>query len=686
MAVPDSSNFLTKITSLFSVKKISHKLWLGFGVLFLLILSISIITLQSLDHAHENTSVVVNQHQPMLMVYMELEDTLDLSNAALGFYLLSKTEVDKSNYAESLNKLGELSHQLTNMDEHQHSDDVKARFTSIKANIEKYQSYQATMLELAINFNLNQPGVGFSAVKMSPIASEIQQMLSQMLLSETEEDASAKRKVLFYEISELRQLWMNILVSTRTYIAFRNEEMLNNLELFKNAFNNKLGEISAKEDMLSFEQADAVIAMADLQAKYFKHQDELTKIHSSEKWRTDSYLIRNEIGPLMQMIKEDITWLVEQQRQATEKGSQDLLQTLGATQTVITILMILALLVSIAAVMILTSVISKPLSSTVDALDNIARGEGDLTKRLQVKGRDEIAQLSESFNIFVDKIQHTIIRVNDSVGELATAEEKMSVIMKQTNEGTQKQQVHTSQVASAINEMTETVQMVVDNASVAADAASDADSQAQSSQNEVQATIHSIENLAAEVKQATTVINKLEQESMQIGSVLAVINGIAEQTNLLALNAAIEAARAGDQGRGFAVVADEVRNLAQRTQQSTVEIQTMIEVLQSSSRDAVEVMEAGCSQAELSVEQGHKAEVSLQHITTAVNQITEMNTQIADAARQQGCVAEEIQTNIININHEAEESSENTHELAKASEDLAQLSVTLQELVGGFKV
>ena len=192
--------------------------------------------------------------------------------------------------------------------------------------------------------------------------------------------------------------------------------------------------------------------------------------------------------------------------------------------------------------------------------------------------------------------------------------------------------------------------------------------------------------MAADVEKASDVIHKLEKDSDQIGTVLEVIKGIAEQTNLLALNAAIEAARAGEQGRGFAVVADEVRSLASRTQESTEEIQQMIERLQKGSREAVSVMETGRTQVLSSVEQASKAGEALENITAAVDQIATMNHQIVDSVSQQGLVTEEINQNINNISQVADESANGTDQLSIASADLANLSNELQVLVNSFKV
>lgn len=201
----------------------------------------------------------------------------------------------------------------------------------------------------------------------------------------------------------------------------------------------------------------------------------------------------------------------------------------------------------------------------------------------------------------------------------------------------------------------------------------------------MQHTLKTIEALAQEVENSAQVISRLSEDSTQIGSVLDVIRGIAEQTNLLALNAAIEAARAGDQGRGFAVVADEVRTLASRTQASTLEIQSMIERLQTDASNAVKAMQQGQVQAQQGLSQAAQAENALQTISQSVTRINDMNIQIATAAEEQSSVAEEINRNIVNISQSADATAEGAKQTASAGDELAKLAARLQNLVGQFK-
>jgi methyl-accepting chemotaxis protein len=312
--------------------------------------------------------------------------------------------------------------------------------------------------------------------------------------------------------------------------------------------------------------------------------------------------------------------------------------------------------------------------------------EGDLAARVDYRNKDELGHISNAFNKMADKFHDAINEVKDSVTQLASAAEETSTVTTQTNQGINQQLTETSQVATAMNEMSATVQEVARNAVEAAEAAREADSTFHQGKQVIDKVIEAIGELAKEVDEAASVIQKLEAESMNIGSVLDVIKSIAEQTNLLALNAAIEAARAGEQGRGFAVVADEVRTLAGRTQESTQEIEEMISNLQSGANNAVKVMAEGKEMTQVGVDQAAAAGEALQTINAAVEQISNMNTQIASAAEEQSSVTEEINRSIVSINEVAEQSATGAQQTAQASDDLARLAEQLKGLVGRFKV
>ena len=330
--------------------------------------------------------------------------------------------------------------------------------------------------------------------------------------------------------------------------------------------------------------------------------------------------------------------------------------------------------------------ISTPINEAAATMSNIAQGDGDLTQRLPVDGKDELTTLSESFNAFAAKVQQSLITVTESTDILSTSAEQMSYITQETRDGVRKQQSETELVATAMNQMTATVQEVTQNATEASSFAQNANHRAEQGQAVVNDAVVIIEELATEIQRAVDVVSKVEKDSESIGTVVDVIRGIAEQTNLLALNAAIEAARAGEQGRGFAVVADEVRTLASRTQQSTQEIEKMIEQLQAGTKEASTAMVNSSTSSNKSVEFARNAGKALQEITIAVKNISDMNMQIATAAEQQRAVAEEININVVNINDIGNQSAEGAEQTYEASRQLTELSNRLQQLLGQFKL
>lgn len=346
----------------------------------------------------------------------------------------------------------------------------------------------------------------------------------------------------------------------------------------------------------------------------------------------------------------------------------------------------IAFLIGTAIAWFIAKSITRPIAETTNALNDIAEGEGDLTRRIEVKSKDEIAQLALAFNRFAEKIHATVAQVSDSTSLLATSAEEMSAITHETQQMAKRQHLETEQVATAMNEMAATVQEVAHNATDAADAATHASESTEHGKLLVEKVISTISLLADEIAHAATAINELERNTAQIDSVLVVIRNIADQTNLLALNAAIEAARAGEQGRGFAVVADEVRTLASRTQASTSEIQQMIEALQQSAKSTVSTMNTSTTTTQNCVSLVHEAGEALEAITQAVSTISQMNIQIASAANEQCAVSAEINKNINNINDITINATESAVQTARAGDELAQLSMRLTTLLAQFRI
>ena len=326
------------------------------------------------------------------------------------------------------------------------------------------------------------------------------------------------------------------------------------------------------------------------------------------------------------------------------------------------------------------------LASLLKSLKDIASGDGDLTKRIQKKSNDELGDVVDSFNLFVEKLHHSIGDVVNSIQPLTSLSADLGALTSETLMITGNQNRATEAVSLVVEEMVSSVQAVSNHASSASEAANEADKAAKDGREIVNKTVASINSLAAEVEHAGEVIRKLEADTENVGTILDVIKGVADQTNLLALNAAIEAARAGEQGRGFAVVADEVRTLASRTQDSTQEIQKVIEELQAAARSAVDVMGQSKQRAKTSVEQAAQTGESLTAITERVEAINQMNMQIANAAEEQERAAYSIKENVIGIKETSETAMQSIQKVEIASASLVDISSNLESITGDFKV
>ncbi|TAN49097.1 MAG: methyl-accepting chemotaxis protein [Methylococcaceae bacterium] len=315
-----------------------------------------------------------------------------------------------------------------------------------------------------------------------------------------------------------------------------------------------------------------------------------------------------------------------------------------------------------------------------------AMADGDLTAAQALPGKDDFSWMAWKLATAQKAIVNMMKEILASSEQLATASQQLSGITESSRDRVNNQNMQTEQVAAAMNEMSTAVQEVARNAANAASAAQEADQQARGGFKVVKDAISSINILANEVERTGDAISRLKEDSVSIGAVLDVIRNIAEQTNLLALNAAIEAARAGEQGRGFAVVADEVRTLASRTQQSTQEIQGMIERLQAGANEAVNAMSKGSSSAKDSVQQATHAGKSLEAINHMIDNIKDMNTQIATAAEEQSITADEINRSVVSISEISHETAHAAGQTAMSSEQLASLAKHLREQVSRFRI
>ncbi len=357
-------------------------------------------------------------------------------------------------------------------------------------------------------------------------------------------------------------------------------------------------------------------------------------------------------------------------------------------QTWITLVMAMTVIVVIFIIVIgwLVRKISLPILDVANQMQDISSGDGDLTVSLPVRGRDEVAQLSDGFNIFVNKLRGIIGNVAGSASQLHQLADSVKQISASAQQSAAQQSKDTERAAEAITQMQATVAEVASQADSAMNEAKHVDTIAQQGRCDVEGAIDSIHSLKGQVDASSQAIATLGDDVSKIGDVLVMIQGISDQTNLLALNASIEAARAGDHGRGFAVVADEVRTLSGRTKQSTQDIQTLIERLQISSDKAQSLMNMCQSQADDSMAQADRSGESLRQITSAAHQIVDINTTISEAMDESERATEAINQSVCSISQEARETDQQADQAYQRSTELAKLVDQLEQLVQQFKI
>ncbi|UXI03817.1 methyl-accepting chemotaxis protein [Photobacterium sp. TY1-4] len=418
-------------------------------------------------------------------------------------------------------------------------------------------------------------------------------------------------------------------------------------------------------------------------AAWVKHYQAIAQRPAS----AEAYYMQHqmEMNAALNRLSEDI-----QAMEADIKQAQgQLLQLLDAEMATVTFLMeagiVFVVVLSLLVAWVMSGWVSAPMKRLTLAMKDIAVGHGDLTQRIEADGKDEIGELANAFNEFVSRIHCTMIEVALTLEAVRYETVKIEEETQRVVTTTSRQQEESALAATAVQEMSLTSDNVSQHANEAARATQQASQESATTRSVLTETVNSIHQLAGEIETSCEVIGHLERDVGNIASILDVIRGIAEQTNLLALNAAIEAARAGEQGRGFAVVADEVRTLASKTQDSTGEIQVMIERLQQGARAAVQAMESSRTSGTSTVEKANTANRSIDAISESVNVINEMNLQIATAATEQSQVSDNINHNVQEIAKMSTEMVDRVRATERAFSTLTQQCTQLEAMVGQFR-
>jgi methyl-accepting chemotaxis protein len=506
-----------------------------------------------------------------------------------------------------------------------------------------------------------------------------------MIDQEAELEATPERKLLLKLMADSRGSFALGLASIRAYLLSGDNTFRKNFESRWAVNQERFKQLSDSSHLFTSSQKSAWETYSTYIEEFGPIPPKMFLLRSSNDWNKANYWLGTKAAPRAEKITVLLAELSKLQNALADIDIERLKTAESRLETVSALMSIIGIIVGVSIAIYLSRIISVQLAFMVSSAKRIS--EGDLTGATVSLGAiSDFNIVAEALNKTQSSLNTLINRITHSSKELSGHSKGLEVLVQESQTIINTQQQDTNLIATAMSEMGMTVREVARNTTEAAEAAAQADESSNRGHKVVVDTVDSINSLAKAIENAADTINQLGEETNAVDTILVSISGIADQTNLLALNAAIEAARAGEQGRGFAVVADEVRTLAGRTQESTIEIRAMLDRLKSGASNAVSVMELGHKQAQGSVEMAGAAKDNLQDITSTVNKIKDMNTQIATAAEEQSVVADEMTRNVSSITSGAELIVKHTSSCIEGSNAVAALASQLAEGVAEFKV
>jgi len=649
---------------MFKNLKLGLKIGLGFFIVLILlciVLAMSVFALQKSENRSDQYRELVSHTNLSNQLQVNM---LTVSTNVKNF-LITKSDSEIALYKSS-NEL--LSDVLTETKNTIKSPQRTPLITEIGAEINNYDQGFTDLIRLtrerdAIN---NQ--------ELTPLGEKMGEIVASIIQRVGDTDAA------YYASYVQEKMYVGRLFVVRFLESNSDEDFDIAIENMEEILGEGVSEL--EENLEDLEQTDALTLLNEFTVSHQKYITNMHAIHAliKEKNKVIEQTLNRAEAEIAKNIKNVNSDIAQEQ----DMLGMELKESIDNSIKMILLLSSIAIAIGVIAAYLLTVSITKPIYRAVSLSNQLS--EGNLTIEVGQTSKDETGLLLNSIQKTASHLRGMISTISGASIELASASEKLALVTDKTARGIVQQETETELVATAMNEMASTVHAVADNASSAAQAATKADVEANSGSQVVEQTILAINTLNANVNESSEKLSDVEQEVTNISNILDVIRGIADQTNLLALNAAIEAARAGEYGRGFSVVADEVRSLAGRTQESTQEIQSIIEKLQAGTQSTVVVMNKGRDQAEQCVTQANDTNVALQSITHAIGVINDMNMQIASAAEQQSSVAENINENVLNVKQIAQENAVSSEETSTASTEIAKLAEQLKALTVKFKV
>lgn len=661
---------------------IRTKLYVGMIGVGLLLIVITAMALWNLNLVKNHLKTVITVDQPRAFATLEMAKDMERFSAYLVSYMLTgdeqKLQAVKKQLARVQEEARRLENKLPEAKQRQMLNEVRQVLDQVAAKLPEIEAMQK-------DDTIKYPALKVVSSGMDQAAQQVQGAISEMIRSELAE-MDPERTDMLQLLIDMQKTWLNIMINLRGFVAFRSENMAQNIDNFLDVFENALNKLEAHADELTLEEEEGLPLIREAYQQWRENYMVLKTVLTSDKWRMDAWTYENEIDPMLQRAEGHLSHLLNAVIQAIQSKGQEAEQ---ETQRNIWLMSGLAgggLLLGLVVMLVVMRSILSSLDDLREAMKKVSSGEADLTLRLPEKGRDELAEISRGFNVFVSRIQEVVRKLVEDAQSL----ERAALVLYEQTEGAQKG-IDTQ--FKSVEQLTELMQQLEHEASEVAGfstntarAANNAIERVDDGVEKVSGTQRTIQTLGEVMHSLRESISLLDKESETIGSVINVIEEIAEQTNLLALNAAIEAARAGEHGRGFAVVADEVRQLAQRTQESTQEISNVINRIRANTRQTVERMQAGEKATEESKASIEEAESSLKPVVTLMRDLTALSDEMQKVAQHETELVRTIGQQIGQIREVTEDTVEQTRATREEGERLRQIAQHLDSLLRSFRV
>lgn len=675
------TKFLQRLT-------IRQKMRFGFGAIWVVLAIITIQAAINLALVRNNVASVVQDKQPITIVSNDLLIQLEQAMNSISIYMLTSDKQALEDYRNRVKQAEKTLLQLNEIIQKQPAEQLETSqelLNTIALSMKRLQPQIRAIEEIDSADSKKYPAFKYVDDKMSGPASDVQQMISSMVAAELAEISPA-RAIVLQDFLALQNNWFNVLSSVRGYVAFRSAGLATNTELYiDNAL--EVAERLAKQSRfeLSFEAEESLPEAIKLIEEYRENFAGLRVLHEGDKWRLDVWLMENELKPVFANLEDSLGKLASMAVNDMVEVSE---KVVSSSLNNIILLLSLSIFGQLVGMMIsgrVTKSVVSPVLKANLAMQDMARGEGDLTRRLPVVGKDELTSMAGYFNEFVERIQRVMQQLHLSVQELETSSSDLQAVTTAAKHSSDTQLQIAASLSSSISEMTSQANTVESQSANTTKATEQASERVGKGSRVVVEASNSIGMLAKGMDEMAVAVNQLSTDSESIGRVASVIRDIAEQTNLLALNAAIEAARAGEHGRGFAVVADEVRGLAQRTQDSTQEIERIIEKIREATEQTVKVASSASATSKQSCQSIAAARQELAPVEILMTDISEMSSKMLQAAKQQSGLAAQINEDINQIHVASETTAGDAANTEQAGYKMQTIADRLERLVAQFK-